>query len=421
MITTLQHELITAAVDGDLSAEESLAFRLLLRQEPWARELYRQLTEDADALRRLPTASAPNTIVPNVLSAISPVIPSSHLRPRKQKFAKTYWLGYATTAAIFCVMVWGSYRVFLDPQKSSVTVLTTVVESENGSHSPSADPILNLPKAGISTVIPPPRLVPELNPLTPLDQTQVAQALETAPPPRSAYGDLVGAGLMEPTRPLVTAEARLPILCEANQLGTEDIQSQLLTELEKDSAYRFNLFSTDPIKAIELFTSAAKTVSIRLKAEAFTQERVNRQLPIAYAIYTESLNAKQIAQLFKALALELADPKVQQTIGMAHLMPITVADQRDLKDLLGLDRQWLLQRQSTPNETPKSIQSSTIQELKQSLQKTSGHQGLVLTYAPVSSRVSPAQSAEIQGFFESLPAREPDQIPLLIVIRPDGK
>ena len=59
MITADQTELITAAVDGELSATEVRIFRRLLDNSGEARALYAKLRADRDRVRNLPLATPP--------------------------------------------------------------------------------------------------------------------------------------------------------------------------------------------------------------------------------------------------------------------------------------------------------------------------------------------------------------------------
>src|SRR5262245_4712481 len=64
-------ELLTAAVDGELTPAEKKVARRLLRESEAARVVFAQLKADAARLKKLPRVPAPSDLADNVLAAIN--------------------------------------------------------------------------------------------------------------------------------------------------------------------------------------------------------------------------------------------------------------------------------------------------------------------------------------------------------------
>ena len=119
MIPANLRELMSAAVDGELSAAERKTAQRLLRESPEARALYAQLKADAGRLKNLPRVKAPADMADNVMSAINeramtptPLPPSRQPAPRFNWSALPIWINLITAAAVLIVISVGSYLYF---------------------------------------------------------------------------------------------------------------------------------------------------------------------------------------------------------------------------------------------------------------------------------------------------------------------
>src|SRR5215213_8874846 len=111
-------ELLTAAIDGELTPAERKAARRQLRESEAARGLFAQLKADAARLKKLPRVAAPADLADNVLAVISdramtptPLPPS----PRSRRF-DWGWLpigaNIAAAAGVLVAITLGSYLYF---------------------------------------------------------------------------------------------------------------------------------------------------------------------------------------------------------------------------------------------------------------------------------------------------------------------
>src|SRR5262245_14107690 len=112
-------ELLTAAVDGELTpAERKVAQRLLRESEP-ARVLFAQLKADAGRLRSLPRVSAPADLADNILAVINDrAMTPTPLPPTPRSGHKFHlrwlpvWANIVAAAGVLVAITLGSYLYF---------------------------------------------------------------------------------------------------------------------------------------------------------------------------------------------------------------------------------------------------------------------------------------------------------------------
>src|ERR1700682_6386041 len=100
MITDTQTRLLTAYVDGELSARQRKAVERLLRQSPDARKLYHLLTEDSVRLRAMPRHHPEPGFSERVVRAAirKPVPVRRPVRPVQRTIPA--WVGLAAAASV---------------------------------------------------------------------------------------------------------------------------------------------------------------------------------------------------------------------------------------------------------------------------------------------------------------------------------
>src|SRR5436305_3270576 len=116
-------ELLTAAVDGELTPAERKAARRLLRESEAARVLFAHLKADAARLKKLPRVAAPADLADNVLAVINDramtPTPLPPCRTAARKFNWGWlpiWANVATAAGVLIVISLGSYLYFAASQ-----------------------------------------------------------------------------------------------------------------------------------------------------------------------------------------------------------------------------------------------------------------------------------------------------------------
>src|SRR5690242_5034297 len=112
-------ELLTAAVDGELTPAERKAAERVLRESEAARVLFAQLKADAARLKKLPRVPAPPDLAENVLAVIADrAMTPTPLPPRLRAGRKFDWTwlpvgaNIAAAAGVLVAITLGSYLYF---------------------------------------------------------------------------------------------------------------------------------------------------------------------------------------------------------------------------------------------------------------------------------------------------------------------
>jgi hypothetical protein len=411
MLTDADRQLITAAVDGELSPADTAAFRALLTRSAEASALYERLADHARRLGALPRAAAPASLAPAVLARVSEQPQAEPASPRVRFAARRVgWLPYVVAASLLLAVAAGSFWLSLRPAANQADGYAEKrlppVETPHPSPARSAEKFVEQLPAPHAPTPPDTRLAARPAP--------AARVPEAAPSPRTVGGGDVVFASPDSQQRLESVQVRLPFLANVADLDRKEMQKLVREELKRDPAFRLDLFTKDVHQAATVFQAAARSAGVAVTVDKFARERTRKKLPAAWAIYTESLTADEIAQLLAKLAVRSRAGKTSAfTIG--HLVPAQAAEQKDLRDLLGVEVALL--KRPKPAAGPKSISDGTADQLAAALRK-GGKSAILLTYLPVVGRTNPSASKEIRAFLERRGERKPAAVPLLIVIRP---
>ncbi len=412
MLNANELELLTVAVDGELSSSQSLAVGELLNSKPEAAILYRALQADAQILRQSTRRPIPVSQLSGVLGRIQPII---QIRRRKQaSIRRPYFLPYAVAASVFFAMCSLSFWLFVSSERREQ-------DKVQQRRLPITSPTVVTPNSD-SVVVAPVQNPPQEMPLVvqPLPNNtvivQLPKELERAPTPRSAIGDVVGSGIIENPKPLAEIRLRLPFLTESIEFGSLDVQTRLKQELALDPAFRLDLFSKFPASAFELLQSVAKKSGITVTLDAKTQELLNNKIPLTLAVYLEGVSPSEIAEFLAAVGEQLQLAPKPRSVGMAHLLPIGATEIRDLKETLGIDLTPTRPARATTGE-PKSLSADTLSKVTNAVKKSGEKSGIAFAILPTTLRTPVSQSKEFKAFLEKYPERKTGTTPLLIVLR----
>lgn len=415
MLNADELELLTVAVDGELSSSQSLAIGHLLNSKPEAATLYRALQADALKLRFSTQHPIPVSQLSAVLGRIQPII---QIRHRKQASSRRpYFLPYAVAASIFFAMCSLSFWLFVSSERREQ-------DKVQQRRLPITGPTLIAPIADSVAIAPvqnPPQEKPPVVQPVPNNDVIVhlPKELERAPTPRSAIGDVVGSGIIENPKPLAEIRLRLPFLTDSMEFGSLDVQTRLKQELALDPAFRLDLFSKFPASAFELLQTVAKKSGIAVTIDAKTQELLNNKIPLTVAIYLEGVSPSEIAELLAAVGEQLQLAPKPRSVGMAHLLPIGATEIRDLKETLGIDLTPTRPGRSATGD-PKSVAADTLGKVTNAVKKTGEKSGIAFAILPTNLRTPPAQSKEFKAFLDKYSERKTATTPLLIVLRTQG-
>jgi hypothetical protein len=401
-------QLLTAAIDGELTPDEQWAVHGLLCESEEARTIFSQMQSDSIRLKALSKAP-PADLVSRILSRLPSVEPAP--RPSDPHRSRRRIVA-SLAASVLLAIGFGSFLYSRKPGSDAVPngpltahatdpQLVNVLPKESGPQSlPPVPPI------------PPERNVAELNPAPPVPPAP--DRVDEIPPPREKGADVFVAPPLKPISPLDRFIVRLPLLISVSDLEREDARQRLLAELSRESAYRIDLFAKDTAKAVEAVQAAAKASNIALFADSQVADRLKRRQTTSVVVYAESLGAADIRDLLVKLSADDAK-NTQRVFDSLHATPAAAADATALKDVLGTDP-GLWKR---PAAEPKPISANTGDELTKNLTAKPGeHPAVLLTLTPAASRTPPAMSKELKEFLARRGERKASAVPILIVIRP---
>ncbi len=414
MHTESEQLLIAAAIDGGLTPAEAKAFDRLLASNPEAGRLVRRLKANAARLAALPKRRAPHALAAKVMARVRPITPA-----RKPVSVRRSLLPLAIAASLFVTVTAGSF-VFFNGNTASNEQAQQNQLPPSGVGAVPADVLTVEPVAfskagagedGVSKPAADDGAFAKMPPTAP-PTTVVVQAPKSHTPEEIK---LLASALMIESKPLKQIEPTLPLLFPALELDQEDPQARLKKELAKDGGFRLNLFSKNTVAAVEQVQAAAKSVGVHVFVEGNTAERIKKPMALPYAVYVENLTADELAALFAALSKQVHTQSRPETIlGSAHFIPADANEQKDLKELLGLD--WPLAKAAKPADG-KAVSEGTLKEVVASVKKPGDKAAVVVTYA---ARLNAGKSSEVKQFTDKRGERKPGTVPLLIVIRPQG-
>ena len=459
MIPAEHQELITAAVDGELSAVELRALQRVLDLSAEARTFYVKLKADRDRVRSFPQVAPPADLRAKILARIASATPAPHTakpiriaqparsaNPNAQpapvptrKFAT--WAPVAVAASLLLCITAASFAFFNSQSDEKPhaakqpwsNALPAPVETPSAVPSPTAPSRETRPDP--ASVV---RIDVSPVPPLPLPHPVIPEAVALAPEPRPASHDLLGSRPLPKIPPFEFAQLRVPFLRTVGELERDDIRQELTDELgHGPSAFRLDLFVRDTARGVEVFQNAAKADGLTVFADAATVEKLSKKQAHSVVIYTECMSASELTQLFTKICSEDSkfSPRVCDTI---HATPVARADENELKLVLGADV-GLFKRPRTGSTgtgfekapldksgEPKSVSAGTIDSVTNALTNPPGKApekpAVLLTWqaAPGATRTPPAQSAELKHFLSKRGDRKSAAVPVIIVIRPVG-
>lgn len=461
-MTAAQLELITAAVDGELSATEQRAFRALLASSAEARELFGRLKADSLRVAALPRVAPPVDLQARIMARIAATTPAPASRPKTQEPpaaapateparklvpAHAYspaprrtgrWVPAALAASVLLCITAASFAFFRGAgPKNQISKGAWANVLPYSPENTSAVPSPTGPTPDRERPDPASVARADVSPVPPVPNPREAPAPEvaTAPAPRTVNPDFIGSPFRLTLPPFERVEIRIPFLRPAADLGREDIAQELTDELRRDPT-RLDLFVRDTARGVEVFQNTAKAAGLAVHVDAATLDKLKKKQAHSVVIYTESLSAAELAALFAKLSAEDSkySPRVCDSL---HANAVVRSDELELKAILGLDV-GLYKRPSAGvgqggDRVPpgKSVNAGTIDQVVQSVSGVSpsasakgpDKHAVLLTWQtahPNLARTNPASSAELKQYLQKRGARPANAVPALIVIRPVG-
>ena len=416
-------ELLTAAIDGELTPAEKKAARRVLRESETARALFAQLKADATRLKKLPRVPAPADLAENVLAAINdramtptPLPPSPRGRQQFNWGWLPVWANMAAAAGVLVAITLGSYFYFSASDR--------YFASRDGGTA-------QLPPVRVPEVVDPgepPDAMPNRRHVAadPGPEVVVRRGPEVGPSPREVLNPKIETGpvpdAMPEIEPFDPAKIRVSLLIKPEELAAPDVRKKLAAEMKQDELIRLDLFCHSTPKALERVAAALKTRGITTLTDGYARERLQKKQPTELMIFTEALTPDEVAQVMAALGDPAGDGGLFDTLVAA---PFLEQDLVKLGRLLGVPNVTSkLPKAKGGLDLRKPLPEGTADHVAKSLSGMGGdsprpskaeRMAVVVAYSPANT--NPAASREIKQFVERRGERKPDAKPLMLVLK----
>jgi hypothetical protein len=358
-------QLLTAYVDGELSSRQRRSVEQLLQQSTEARDLVRQLQEDATRLRGLPRAQLAPEFTAQVLRTIA-TRRLHHSRRQVQPYrpAVPYWASLAAAACVLLIIGVGSFLYFQAAQRWQVD---RRADKKNPAVDPEKDKPVNAapsPFVAKENEESPKSIVGPEQPADPaIGIVNAENKAPTVPDcPRDDQPKKPGSSteLAVPNPNIKGLEVVKPSLALSlgmRELTQEKKMQQLRKDLLRETAYRLELFCLDNGKALERLQSAFRAQGIRFLIDPeVLMSLKNHKLKGDYALYAEGLTAEELAKVLIHLARDDRQAEAKRRgdgqFDNLLILPMTPADQKELTALLGVD---VLQSESPRPKSPLGV------------------------------------------------------------------
>lgn len=420
-------ELLTAAIDGELTPAEQKVAQRALRQSEAARQLLAQLKADAGRLKKLPRVSAPPELAENILGAIreraimpTPLPPASR-RSRFDWAVLSVWVNVATAVAVLLIISFASFMYF-DASKEYQTKLDQV-RNEAKQRSLLPDGPGTARPSLVERGPQPKEITPEIG---------VARlpgpSPEFGPSPREVPSDIRVAPPHDPLpeiEPFDLNKIRVSQLIDMQELSKdEQVRKKLTSEMKKDELVRLDLFCQSTPKALELVNNAFKARGITVITDGYVQERLSKKRATELVIFTEAMSPEEVSQLLTALATDDSKSGAGEfeTVVAAPFLP---GDLTRLGQLLGISN--VLPKPAGGKEKvdiTKPLQAGTAKDLAEAMAKMGTGSSrppkpekvaVIVAYSPMNPH--PTASKEIKQFLDRRGERKSDAKSLMLVLR----
>lgn len=430
MLPAHLQELLTASVDGELTAAERRLTDKFLRDSAEARVFHAQIVDHAERLNRLPVAAPADDLASHILNLISDraIMPTPlPTRRRKSGWNSQKLLPWISISAAACVLIavgLSSYLYFAVSERQSANAAKNANAAATPSSTESGKHLAKVPNT-IGNDPPSIKIDSVPKPIDPVVAKNTTPAPEELPSPR-VYGEenIVTTPPQPEREPFKVVTIELQLILPLRDLDQAYPKQLLRDELKKDEIIRLELFAKDSTRAAELLQAALKTRGHHLVVDAVAQERLKKKQRTEYVFYTESLTSDEIAHFLeqlgtddgKAESKKVGDGQFDKFV-LARFVP---SDLNELAKLLGVSAAQLkLPKLKTANafDPRKPLEINTAAQLAAGLPKTrsSEKQALVLPYG--SAHSNPQTSKEIKSFLEKRGERKPGTVPMMLVLR----
>lgn len=428
--------LLTAYVDGELGAQQCEAVKRLLRRSSEARELLRDLENDAEQLRGLPRQALGEDFAQRVLQVIASREGQS-ARPSVRMVASYLpaWPRLATAAAVLLALGLGSFVYFAANNHENPAQLA-VRTGDAGRSFPQEDLVPSEPAA------PSPGQRDVREPLGPpvLEAEEKARPSPTPPRPEDhrpravAPSSPLASPVRQESASLQGPHLDISLAFDFRDLDQEKQKNDLHEALRKQPAQQIELRCTNTVAGIERLQKAFQSCAIRpvvdQDARAILELRMGGTDP-SFAVYVEDITAEEMIAVLQQLRSPepRAEGKRQYTNRFEHLTVTAMPREGQQKRMQRLGIDLVARRGPKPNAEPgedmrKPLSTTTREPLKgqggpqpdsdKPAIASEERQVLLMVYTPGRAR---HLSTELKRFLESRKECREGTLQILLILR----
>ncbi len=427
-MTPNERELLTLAIDGELSPADARNARRLIQESPEAKAYYLQLKKDSASLRGLKTVKIPVDLSASILQKISDDSISPIPAPPTRKRPQRAWFPMAIAASVLLFITGVSTYIFQPNNKKETgqgganLAKNQAPRSSNTNTNPTHENATT--PSEFAKILPPvdisPITVPEV--IVRADAQPKEVEVVSVPPREITAKDVITFPVVPQIpdiRPAELDRMKLTKFFETRELLKETEQAKLLTALQRDKLIRLDLFTKSNPKSLELIQNALKAQGVTLTVDSFVADRLKKNQPTEILVYTESLTAEQVQALILS-AIKLDTQASSPTLDTLFTIPFEKSDLEKLSQVMGVPASQLNIQPSKiiKPASPTSLEQGTANTVAGVISKspTKGEPlAIGVGYFPVNPNAK--SSKEIASFFEKRGDRKPENRPLMLVIK----
>lgn len=370
MLSDQVMQLLTAFVDGELSPRQREAVVRLLKESAEARELLRQLQENAHRIKQLPQHAVQPSLVDAVLQAIAQK-QAQPKQPAPSRGARRRWLPYlaASLAASLLIGVIGIlfWKAMTEPDVRPVDI------AKNPEREVKPEPK--------------PELVPAPTPKK----------------PNPLLSDMIAETFRGFGAPLPIEK---PFAAAFRDFQKDVVAGELSRELNRDKALQLDITVKSNTVAMQRLKEVLKHRGISIVTDPAAEKKLQdkNQARVEYLVFAENLTPDEMTKMMSELGetfvvgLKTSEKRVESPYKSVTVTPIAKDDRQRVAKLLGV--------------APSAIEPKERKDVKP---EPKGDRQVVLL--PMAANGAP--SKEVQQFVNQRRAPQPGTIQILIKIRQD--
>jgi hypothetical protein len=425
MLSERVQELLSAAVDGQLSDRERRKLDKVLRESAEARDYLHRLRQDSKRLRNLPRKTLPAAFSSQVLQKLNPAgrssVPASVARTA-QKYLPM-WANLVAALAVMLALAVGTYLVVsLSEQQRA----RNTAEKEAKPAAPSVPLSSDLTPNIVQT----PNRKTDVTPDSlPMPRPEIADDFAAIPMPELPEAPELEnkSALTVPFNPkleLFKVEMpKLPPIVPIREFEQAAQRTLFVDAVKAEDAVHLDLFCKDANKSFERVLAILKSQGHRTLVEALAQYRLQARAKTNYVVFADSISSDDVVRLFTAFSGEerKTDARLMEKVVVTGM---SLADQKTLGALLGIDPKSFNVKPKVPTtklDPQKPLTDNTAENLERMLaEKNGGPKNgdrwmLALSYNPV--RPNPVLSREVREYLAARKERKAGTISMMLVIR----